>query len=78
MDKLTFPGTFDNIDPSTGEIRITPHTPCPILYGIRSDKPEVSIKAHRLIKPLERIDRWIVYKTNQGTDEHIIKSKIKK
>ncbi|MEM3383688.1 MAG: tRNA(Ile)(2)-agmatinylcytidine synthase [Nitrososphaerales archaeon] len=76
MDEMTYPNTFDNIDPSTGEIRITPHTPCPILYGIRAENPSIAKMAHKMVKALEPIERWIIYKTNQATDEHIIYAKI--
>jgi len=76
MNKKTYPKTFDNLDPTTGEIRITPHTPCPILYGIRGESPEVVKKAHRIVRVTEPIEQMIIYKTNQGTDEHLRKAKI--
>ncbi len=76
MDSKTHPSTFDNLDPTTGEIRITPHTPCPILYGIRGESPEAVKKAHKLVKTSEPIERVMVYKTNQGTDEHLRRAKI--
>ena len=76
MNSKTAPNTFDNLDPSTGEIRITPHTPCPILYGIRGETAEAMTKAHRLVKALEPIERVVIYKTNQGTDEHLRRARI--
>ena len=76
MNLKTAPSTFDNLDPSTGEIRITPHTPCPILYGIRGETAEATTKAHRLVKALEPIERVVIYKTNQGTDEHLRRARI--
>jgi tRNA(Ile2)-agmatinylcytidine synthase len=76
MNSKTYPNTLDNLDPSTGEIRITPHTPCPILYGIRGETPSAVKKAHGIVKALEPIERMIVYKTNQGTDEHLRRAKI--
>ncbi|MEM2419007.1 MAG: tRNA(Ile)(2)-agmatinylcytidine synthase [Candidatus Hadarchaeales archaeon] len=72
-DRRTFPRTFDNLDPTTGEIRITPHTPCPVLYGIRGVSPEAVLEAHQLVKSLEPVDFYIIFKTNQATDEHLIK-----
>jgi len=71
MDRLTRPQTFDNVDWESGEVRITPHTPCPVFYGIRGENPEVLLRAHRLLKPLEPVERIVIYKTNQGTDEHL-------
>lgn len=76
MNSQTFPLTFDNLDPATGEIRITPHTPCPVLYGIRGEDVEILLKSHKLVKTSEPIERVIVYKTNQGTDEHLRRTKI--
>lgn len=76
MNAKTFPKTFDNLDPTTGEIRITPHTPCPVLYGIRGESPEAVAEAHGLVKALEPTERWIIYKTNQGTDEHLRRAKV--
>ncbi|MEM3421347.1 MAG: tRNA(Ile)(2)-agmatinylcytidine synthase [Candidatus Hadarchaeum sp.] len=76
MNRKTYPSTFDNLDPSTGEIRITPHTPCPILYGIRGETPQAVKKASKMVRALEPIEQIIIYKTNQGTDEHLRKVKI--
>ena len=76
MNARTYPNTFDNLDPATDEIRITPHTPCPILYGIRAEGPEAALEAHKLVRTLEPIERLIIFKTNQGTDEHLRRAKI--
>ena len=76
MNESTYPNTFDNIDYNTGEIRISPHTPCPILYGIRAENPLMAEKAHGMVKALEPIERWVIYKTNQATDEHIKSARI--
>lgn len=76
MNAKTYPNTFDNLDPATDEIRITPHTPCPILYGIRAESPEAAIKANDITQALEPIERLIIYRTNQGTDEHLRRAKI--
>ena len=76
INTKTFPNTFDNLDPFTGEIRITPHTPCPILYGIRGEDAKITLAAHKLVKALEPIERFIIYKTNQGTDEHLRRAKV--
>ncbi|KXB05074.1 hypothetical protein AKJ48_00415 [candidate division MSBL1 archaeon SCGC-AAA261O19] len=77
MDEKTYPQTFDNLDPEAGEIHITPHTPCPILYGIRGETPEDVFEAQQIVKAEEPIERTILYKTNQGTDEHLKPAKIR-
>ncbi|MBR4447502.1 tRNA(Ile)(2)-agmatinylcytidine synthase [Methanobrevibacter sp.] len=74
MDKKTFPDTFENIDYSEGYIAIEPKTPCPVLYGIRSNTPEVLKEAKSIVKVAEPIDDWCIFKTNQHTDMHIQKA----
>ncbi|MEM1574596.1 MAG: tRNA(Ile)(2)-agmatinylcytidine synthase [Nitrososphaerota archaeon] len=76
MDKKTYPYTFDNIDYSTNDIRITPHTPCPVLYGIRSNIIEAAFEAKNILKINEEIERILLFKTNQATDAHINKVEI--
>ena len=71
MDEKTFPDTFENIDYSEGYIAIEPKTPCPVLYGIRSNVPEVLKEARDIVKVGEPIDDWCIFKTNQHTDMHI-------
>ncbi len=71
MDKDTYPETFDNLDQEY--ITIEPHTPCPVLYGIRSENPEILEKAKSIVKVLEPVERSCVYLTNQHTDMHLQK-----
>lgn len=71
MDRVMRTQTFNNIDPETGRILITPHGPDPVLYGIRGESPEVVKEAHNLIRSDEPIERWIIFRTNQGTDAHL-------
>lgn len=71
MDKMTFPNTFENIDYSEDYIAIEPKTPCPVLYGIRSNTPDVLDYAKSIVKVGEAIDDCCIFKTNQHTDMHI-------
>jgi tRNA(Ile2)-agmatinylcytidine synthase len=71
MDKLTQPYTFNNVDLEKGRVVITPRGPDPILFGIRGETPEIVKKAFRIVKPLEPVERWVVFRTNQGTDAHL-------
>jgi len=73
MNRLTYPLTFNNIDPQTGRVLLTPHGPDPILYGVRGETPYVVRKARELIKVYEDIERWVIFRTNQGTDAHLKK-----
>ncbi len=71
MDDNTYPDTFDNLD--QGYIAIEPHTPCPVLYGIRSENPEILIQAQATVKVSEPVERFCIYLTNQHTDMHLQK-----
>jgi tRNA(Ile2)-agmatinylcytidine synthase len=71
MDKLTQPYTFNNVDLEKGRVVITPRGPDPILFGIRGETPEIVKKAFGFVKPLEPVERWLVFRTNQGTDAHL-------
>ena len=69
MDRETFPETFENIDGKY--LAIEPKTPCPVLYGIRSNSPEVLETAREIVIPNETIVDSCIFKTNQHTDMHI-------
>lgn len=69
MDRETFPETFENIDGKY--LAIEPKTPCPVLYGIRSNSPEVLETAREMVIPNETIVDSCIFKTNQHTDMHI-------
>ena len=71
MNKQTYPETFDNID--NGYIAIEPRTPCPVLYGIRGENPEILNKAKSIVKVSEPIERSCLFLTNQHTDMHLQK-----
>ncbi|MCW4008016.1 MAG: tRNA(Ile)(2)-agmatinylcytidine synthase [Candidatus Bathyarchaeota archaeon] len=71
MDKLTRPYTFNNVDWERGRVIITPRGPDPILFGIRGETPEVVKKAFALVKSMEPVERWVIFRTNQGTDAHL-------
>lgn len=71
MNQETSPLTFNNIDPETGRILITPRGPDPILYGIRGESPEAVKQAHEMIHSQEPIERWMIFRTNHGTDAHL-------
>jgi tRNA(Ile2)-agmatinylcytidine synthase len=71
MDKATEPCTFNNVDLEKSRIIITPRGPDPILLGIRGETPEIVRKAFEMVKPLEPVERWVIFRTNQGTDAHL-------
>ena len=53
MDRETYPETFENIDGKY--LAIEPKTPCPVLYGIRSNSPEVLETARDIVIPNEEM-----------------------
>lgn len=65
-----FPETFLSWDERTRRVLVTPHTPCPILFGIRSRSPTRLAMALRRIGS-EPIERWMIFETNQGTGDHL-------
>lgn len=74
MDK-TCSSTFDNYDYKNRHNRLAPNSPCPILYGIRGDNAEELKKAFSIVKS-EPNDSWIIFETNQGTDDHLQRESI--
>ena len=74
MDKK-YLSTFDNFDYENNHNRLVPNSPCPILFGIRGEKEKDLVNAKNLIKS-EKIDSWLIFETNQGTDDHLQEKKI--
>lgn len=67
--------TFDNFDYSNNHNRLVPSSPCPVLFGIRGDNADDLVDAKKIVKS-EEIDSWIIFESNQGTDEHLQRKKI--
>ena len=64
--------SFDNYDYVNKHNRLVPNSPCPILFGIRGVNKNDLVKAKSIIKS-EEIDSWIIFETNQATDNHLRK-----
>ncbi len=62
--------TFDSYDHDEKQQAVAPRSPCPVLYGVRGDDHRELMDALDIIEG-EPIDRWLLFKTNQATDEHI-------
>jgi tRNA(Ile2)-agmatinylcytidine synthase len=65
--------TFNNVDPETGRILITPRGPDPILCGVRGESPEAVYRAFHMLRFREPIEAWMIFRTNQGTDAHLVR-----
>ena len=71
MDKKTHPLTFNNYDYDTGRVLITPNSPDPVFFGIRGESPQVLLNAFKILKIGEKVERYVIYRTNQGTGIHL-------
>jgi tRNA(Ile2)-agmatinylcytidine synthase len=72
-DRETYPGTWDTVDLTNKLVVCVPHSADPVLFGIRGENPEIVTKAASMIKA-EPIGLFAVYRTNQGTDMHLLLS----
>jgi tRNA(Ile2)-agmatinylcytidine synthase len=73
-DIKTYPGTWDTVDLTNKLVVCVPHSADPVLFGIRGESPEIVIKAADIIRT-EPIELFAVYRTNQGTDMHLLPAK---
>ncbi|MEE6209686.1 tRNA(Ile)(2)-agmatinylcytidine synthase [Salarchaeum sp. III] len=65
-----YPDVWDTVDRGEGEAVCVPHTPGPVLHGIRGDSPTaVSDVSERIDSEPVHAARTFV--TNQGTDAHL-------
>jgi len=62
-------GVFSCHD-SDGKIAMVPNSPCPVLWGFRGIEEKPLIDNFDNLGP-EKPNRWILYKTNQATDNHL-------
>ncbi|MGQ9587844.1 MAG: TiaS agmantine-binding domain-containing protein [Thermoplasmata archaeon] len=74
MDKATR-WTFNNYDYENEHVAIAPGSPCPILFGIRGDRASELLRAREMIEG-EEPESWLLFLTNQATEDHIVKRRI--
>ena len=65
-----YPTVWDTVDRETGETVCVPHTPGPVLFGIRGDDPEAVREVAAAVdsEPVAAAETFV---TNQGTDDHL-------
>jgi len=68
--EATYPHTWDNVDEETGEVVAVPNTHGPVVYGLRGTFDGVW-EANSYVG-VEGVERLAVYRTNQGTDAHLV------
>lgn len=71
MQQLTFPKTFNSFDESKNRVLIAPHGPDPVLFGVRGEDPDTVIKGASLVKSNEKFCGYMVFRSNQGTGDHL-------
>ena len=71
MNNFTRPLTFNNYDDKNKRVLITPHGPDPVLLGIRGETPEICREAYHMLTIREPVERWVVFRTNHGTEAHL-------
>ena len=71
MDRAMKGHVFNNIDDQSGRVIVDPHGPDPVMFGIRGETPEAVIRAGSMVKTTQHIERWMVFRTNQGTGAHL-------
>lgn len=66
----SYPTVWDTVDRGEHEAVCVPHTPCPVLHGIRGDDPDACEHAAASIES-EPVAARETFVTNQGTDAHL-------
>jgi len=61
-------GVFSCNDPD-GKVAMVPNSPCPVLWGFRGTDNKTLIDNFQKLGP-EKPVRWLLYQTNQATDDH--------
>ncbi len=71
MQEKTFPNTFNSFDTKKGRVLITPHGPDPVFYGVRGENVDSLLYATKILKTDEKLDGYMIFKSNQGTGDHL-------
>ena len=67
--------TFSNLDSESGRVLVSPHGLDPVLLGIRGYSPNDVLGAFKELQLNEEIERVMIFRTNQGTDAHLGKTR---
>ncbi len=71
MQEKTYPDTFNSFDTKKGRVLITPHGPDPVFFGVRGENVSSLVYASKIIKSNEKLDGYMIFKSNQGTGDHL-------
>ena len=71
IDKEKKYSLFSNIDYNSHRVLITPHGKDPILFALRGNNPEHLYKAMSELRLYEDVERFTIFRSNQGTNQHL-------
>jgi tRNA(Ile2)-agmatinylcytidine synthase len=71
MQEKTSPNTFNSFDTKKERILIAPHGPDPVFYGVRGENVDSLLYATTILKSDEKLDGYMIFKSNQGTGDHL-------
>ncbi|NIM26442.1 MAG: DUF1743 domain-containing protein [Nitrososphaeria archaeon] len=71
MHEKTFPHTFNSFDNKKSRVMITPHGPDPVFCGIRGEKILALLQASKILETDEKLAGHMIFKSNQGTGDHL-------
>ncbi|MCL2032219.1 MAG: tRNA(Ile)(2)-agmatinylcytidine synthase [Methanomassiliicoccaceae archaeon] len=69
---LSIPSTFNSWEERARKVAMVPATPCPVMYGLRGDNVSDLMIGKDMVRS-EETERWMIFLTNQGTDDHIMR-----
>jgi tRNA(Ile2)-agmatinylcytidine synthase len=70
-----YPTVWDTVDRVEGEAVCVPHTPGPVLHGIRGDDPDACRRVADAVES-EPVATRATFHTNQGTDAHLAPGRV--
>lgn len=71
MQEKTYPRTYNSYDDKKNRVLFAPHGPDPVFFGIRGEDPKSVLFASKLVKTHERPVGHLIFKSNQGTGDHL-------
>ncbi len=71
FEKKWFPRIFNSYDIDNDIPLIAPRGKDPVLFGLRGENPLELLEAYRDLEIYEPVAGGLIFKTNQGTDQHL-------
>jgi tRNA(Ile2)-agmatinylcytidine synthase len=73
MDRRMRPLMFNSYDEKNDRVLIMPHGPDPVLLGVRGETSSAVRRAFDMLLPLKNLLGFMIFRSNQGTGEHLRK-----